>query len=104
MDRNNDINVGKETVSRKKVSFTKADAQSGMDLDTLSANGKTISEECQPRGEWLELFCPDDNCLLEEERIKLLKFCEDTGERHDHWLDVFCPDGSCEISEPSQLP
>ena len=102
MDRNK-TNNEKEALARKKESFSKAEVQSGEDFDTFSVNGKAISEECHARGEWLELFCPDDNCLLEEERIKLLNFCEDTGERHDHWLDIFCPAGSCEISEPSQL-
>ena len=102
MDRYN-TNVEKETVSRKEVSSAKAEVQTGKDLDKLSVNGRIISEECQRRGLWLELFCPDDNCLLEAERIKLINFCEDSEDRHDHWLEVFCPDGSCEISEPSQL-
>ena len=59
---------------------------------------------CEPRGIWLQVFCPDDSCLLEEERIKLRSFCDDSGEKHDLWLDTFCPDGNCDISETSRLP
>lgn len=59
---------------------------------------------CEPKDTWLEVFCPDDNCLLEEERIKLKPFCDDSEEKHDLWLDTFCPDGNCEITETSRLP
>ncbi len=62
-----------------------------------------VEKHCEPKGTWLEVFCPDDCCLLEEERIKLKPFCDESGEKHDLWLDTFCPDGNCDISETSQL-
>jgi hypothetical protein len=66
---------------------------------------RTISDrDCEDRGAWLEVFCPDDRCLREEERIELVDFCEDTGEKRDRWSDVFCPESSCEVIEASQLP
>ena len=50
---------------------------------------------------WLKVFCPEDACLAEEERIDL-PVCPE--EAHSKWLDLFCPDGSCEITSPTQLP
>ena len=61
------------------------------------------NRDCEDRGAWLDTFCPEDRCLLEEERVKLVDFCEDSAEMHDLWLDFFCPRGSCEILEASQL-
>jgi hypothetical protein len=51
---------------------------------------------------WLKIFCPDDACLTEEERIALPE--SDKGEKHDEWLEIFCPENSCEITSPSQTP
>ncbi|MFO7556632.1 MAG: hypothetical protein R6W88_15635 [Desulfobacterales bacterium] len=66
---------------------------------------KTFSDkDCTDRGVWLEVFCPEDRCLREEERIELVEFCKDSGKKHDLWLEVFCPKGICEIFEGSQLP
>jgi hypothetical protein len=59
---------------------------------------------CKDRGVWLEIFCPDDRCFSEEERIKLVEFCEDSGKKKDRWDELFCPESSCEIFEASQLP
>ena len=61
-------------------------------------------EDCKNRGLWLELFCPEDRCLREEERIKLVDFCEYSGKKHDAWLEAFCPEDSCEIFETTDLP
>ena len=65
---------------------------------------REIDKDCEDRGVWLETFCPQDRCLHEEERVKLVDFCEDPAETQDLWLDLFCPRGSCEIFEASQLP
>jgi len=94
----------KEATSPKKVFFPKARALSNEEINTLSAEEKAFAKECQDRGVWLEIFCPDDNCLLEEERMKLPVFCKDSKNRQDLWLEIFCPDNSCELSGPTQLP
>jgi len=61
-------------------------------------------KDCENKGFWLEVFCPEDSCLREEERIKLVDFCEDSEEKQDLWLEAFCPESSCEIFEASELP
>jgi hypothetical protein len=52
----------------------------------------------------LELFCPDDKCFTEEERIEIPIYCEDPKVSQKLWLNLFCPDGECEITSPTQLP
>jgi muconolactone delta-isomerase len=94
----------KEKTSPKKVFFPKARALSNEEVDTLSAEEKAFAKECQDRGVWLEIFCPDDNCLLEGERMQLPIFCKDSKNRQDLWLEIFCPDNSCELSVATQLP
>lgn len=54
------------------------------------------------KSKWLNIFCPEDACLAEEERFSL-PTCEVT-EEHDEWLEVFCPQDSCEVTSPTQLP
>jgi len=55
-------------------------------------------------GVWLELFCPDDACFTEEERVRIPVLCEDPQAGKKSWLDLFCPDGSCEVNEATKLP
>ena len=97
-------NSSKEDVSRRKVFFPDTRTLSSDEVAALSDNEKAFAGECRDRGVWLEIFCPDDNCLAEAERVKLPLFCENSGGRKDLWLEVFCPADSCEVSGPSQLP
>ena len=55
------------------------------------------------KDKWLEVFCPDDACLAEEERISLPVSREDAEER-SAWLRLFCPAHSCEVTSPTHLP
>jgi hypothetical protein len=96
MDYNNAIES--ETMLRSKDSLPSVGALSAKEFKTIS------DRDCEDRGAWLEVFCLDDRCLHEEERIKLVDFCEDTGKKKDRWSEVFCPESSCEIIEASQLP
>ncbi len=89
---------GIETTLRNRPPLPSVGALSAEELNAFS------DKNCEDRGTWLDVFCPEDRCLLEEERIKLVDFCEDSPEKHHLWLDVFCPRGSCEIFEASQLP
>ena len=73
-------------------------------LSSLSEKEKTFAKECKDKGVWLELFCPDDACFVEEERIKLPVFCEHPEHDHSLWLDIFCPGGSCEVTDSTKLP
>jgi hypothetical protein len=84
--------------------FPKARALSHDELGTLSEKEKAFAKECKNPGIWLELFCPDDACFAEEERIKLPVFCEHPDHNHSLWIDIFCPGGSCEVTEASNLP
>lgn len=51
---------------------------------------------------WLRLFCPEGQCLREEERIDLPK--SEKQEEGDLWLKTFCPEQQCEIDSASMLP
>jgi hypothetical protein len=89
---------GTETILRNRAPLSSVGALSVEELNAFSDNN------CEERGAWLDVFCPEDRCLLEEERIRLVDFCEESSENLHLWHDVFCPRGSCEIFEASQLP
>ncbi|HEX5682370.1 MAG TPA: hypothetical protein VFX82_16180 [Desulfobacterales bacterium] len=88
----------------RRIYLPKARVLGQQELDSLSEKEKTFAKECKDKGIWLELFCPDDACLLEEERIKLPVFCENPKHDHSLWLDIFCPGGSCEVTDSTKLP
>jgi hypothetical protein len=88
----------------RRILMPKARVLSEKEVGELSDKAKAFAAECKERGLWLEIFCPDDACLLEGERIKLPVFCEHPKHKHSPWLDIFCPGGSCEVNEPSKLP
>jgi hypothetical protein len=88
----------------RRVFMPKARVLSENELGSLSEREKAFAGECKDKGLWLEIFCPDDACLLEEERIKLPVFCEHPEHKHSLWLEIFCPGGSCEVTESSKLP
>ena len=73
-------------------------------LGALSEKEKDFEKNCQDRGVWLELFCPDDVCMAEEERIEIPVFCEDPQVKKSIVLELFCPGDSCEVVEPTKLP
>lgn len=54
------------------------------------------------KSKWLTVFCPDDACLTEEERISLPE--PEAVEKRTVWLEIFCPENSCEVTSPTQLP
>jgi hypothetical protein len=88
----------------RRIYLPKARILSQDELGSLSEKEKAFAKECKDKGIWLELFCPDDACFTEEERIKLPVFCEHPEHDHSLWLDIFCPGGSCEVDEASKLP
>ena len=51
---------------------------------------------------WLQILCPEENCLREEEKISLPE--SEKADVKGDWVEVFCPDGSCEVTSPVQLP
>lgn len=69
----------------------------------LSEQEQAFEKSCQNRGVYLELFCPDDACLMEEERLSIPVFCEDPKEKKSVFLDLFCPGDSCEVVESTRL-
>lgn len=72
--------------------------------EALSEQEKAFEKTCQDRGVWLEIFCPDDACMAEEERIGIPVFCEDPKVKKNIVLELFCPGDSCEVVEPTKLP
>jgi hypothetical protein len=94
----------KEMEGPRRIFIPKARILSQDEVGSLTEREKTFEKECKDKGLWLEIFCPDDACLLEEERIRLPVFCEHPNHDHSLWLEIFCPGGSCEINESSKLP
>jgi hypothetical protein len=88
----------------KRVFVTHARVLPQEKLGTLSDQEKAFEKSCSDRGVWLEIFCPDDACMTEEERISLPVFCEDPHVKKTVALELFCPGDSCEVVEPTKLP
>ena len=60
---------------------------------------KKVDEYEEKKDEWMETFCPEESCLMEEERVDL------PGKKEkDLWLDAFCPEMECEIESPLDVP
>jgi hypothetical protein len=102
MAENNKIQSS-EKETRKRVFVANAKVLSEEQRGALSQVEKAFEDSCEDRGVWLELFCPDDACFSEEERIGVPVFCKEPDAGKNLWLKVFCPDGSCEITSPAQL-
>jgi hypothetical protein len=98
----NSAKSSKETRKRVFVSQTRLLSES--ERESLTENEKKHERECKERGVWLELFCPDDACFSEEERIRIPVFCDDPKAGKKLWFDLFCPEGSCEVYEATKLP
>lgn len=98
-----------ETISKKKdtpkrILVSHARVLPEEKRGALSEQEKAFEKTCQDRGVWLEIFCPDDTCLTEEERIDIPVFCEDPQMKKNIILELFCPGDSCEVFEPTKLP
>ena len=91
------------TTKRKRIFIRHAQLLSEDKRHTLSEQENAYETACQKRGVWLEVFCPEDACFREEERVRVPVYCEDPQAKESLWLDVFCPDSSCEIDESSKL-
>jgi hypothetical protein len=91
------------TAKRKRVFVTHAQVLSEDQRNTLSAQEKAYETACHKKGVWLEVFCPDDACFREEERVRVPVFCEDPKAKKSLWLDVFCPESSCEVDASTGL-
>jgi hypothetical protein len=57
----------------------------------------------QKKDKWLQVFCPEDACMAEEERFTPPAF-EEPEQKNDLWHELFCPEDACEITSPTQLP
>lgn len=100
----NEDPVKKSADGPRRIFLPKARILSQSELESLSEKETAFAKECKDKGVWLELFCPEDACFTEEERIKLPVFCDHPKHDHSLWIDIFCPGGSCEVHEPSKLP
>jgi hypothetical protein len=90
--------------NREKVFVSHARILTEEQRQSLSDKERDFAASCNDRGVWLELFCPDDACFTEKERVRIPLFCEDPQAGQQIWLDRFCPDGRCEVSEATNLP
>jgi hypothetical protein len=88
-----------ENETSKKVFVTSANVLSEEQRQSLTDEEKAFEASCTSRGVWLELFCPNDACFTEEERVNIPVFCEDPNVGNKLWLELFCPNGSCEVNE-----
>jgi len=103
MAENYNTNTSDKETS-KRVFVTHAKVLSDEQRQRLTDEEKAFEATCQDRGVWLELFCPDNACFTEEERVNIPVFCKDPDAGKKLWLKLFCPDGSCEITSSTQLP
>ncbi len=92
------------TQNRKRVFVKHAQVLADGKRQSLSEKEKAFEKTCEDRGVWLELFCPDDACFTEAERVRIPVFCEDPKAKKSLWLDLFCPDDSCEVVQSTKLP
>lgn len=104
MTHHNDETHSKDTETPKRVFVSRARVLSEAQRGKLSEQEKAFEKSCQERGVWLELFCPDDACLTEEERFSIPVFCEDPKVKKSVFLELFCPGDSCEVVESTRLP
>ena len=91
------------TETRKRVFVSHAQVLPQDKHHTLSKEEQAYEKTCESRGVWLEVFCPEDACFTEEERVRIPVFCEDPKAKKSLWLDVFYPDSRCEIDESTRL-
>jgi hypothetical protein len=89
---------------KKRVFVSHSQVLSDEQRQALTDEEKAYEASCTSKGVWLELFCPDDACFTEEERVNIPVFCKDPNAGKKLWLKLFCPGGECEVNEASQLP
>lgn len=46
-------------------------------------------------GVWLEVDCPDRDCVIEEGKIALHVICARDKESESLWMRLFCPEDRC---------
>jgi hypothetical protein len=88
----------------RRVFVSRARVHSEEKHGALSEQEKAFEKSCRERGIWLELFCPEDAFLAEEERFSIPVFCEDPKVKKNVVLELFCPGDSCEVIESTRLP
>ena len=96
MTQHNDTH-GTNMSKRKRVFVSDAQVLSEDKRHTLSEEEQAYETACRKRGVWLEVFCPEDACFTEDERVRIPVFCEDPQAKKSLWLDVFCPESRCEV-------
>ena len=52
---------------------------------------------------WLRVFCPEDACLSEEEKVSPSQSRVTDTDKHSTWLDTFCPEDSCQADTPTSV-
>lgn len=103
MTNRHETNEGR-TEAPKRAFVSRAQVLPENKRGELSEQEKEFEKSCGERGVWLQLFCPDDLCLTEGERIRIPVFCEDPELKKSVYLELLCPGDSCEVFEPSGLP
>ena len=104
MTQPHETHTTKEMETPKRVFVSHARVLSEEQRGALSEQEQRFEKSCQDRGVWLELFCPDDACLTEEERFSVPVFCENPKVKKSVFLELFCPEDSCEVVESTRLP
>ncbi|MEJ2661640.1 MAG: hypothetical protein P8Z73_13080 [Desulfobacteraceae bacterium] len=94
----------KGTETTKRVFVSRAQVLPEENRGQLSEKEKEFESSCQEPGVWLELFCPDNECLSEGESFNVPVFCEDPKVKKSLVLELFCPYDSCDVAESTRLP
>ena len=72
-----------------------------------SAEIMGLTEEDETKGGegvWLEVACPDRDCVVGEGKIALQVICARDKESEGVWTRLFCPEESCFAEQATDIP
>jgi hypothetical protein len=55
-------------------------------------------------GVWLEVACPDRDCVVGDGKIALQVICARDDASEGVWMKLFCPEDSCFAEEATDIP
>lgn len=90
--------------SRFTFYFPEARALSNTEVADLPREKKQAAENAGKRGIWLEIDCPNQDCVSPDGNVTIPAAGTEAKEKKGVWLNVFCPNDSCELHESTALP
>src|SRR3989339_1457625 len=72
------------------------------EVANIPEQGKEHIKETR-NGVWLEVNCPDRDCVIEEGKIALHVICARDKESESLWMRLFCPEDRCFANQPTNV-